>query len=998
MQAVNSEHAMRSRSMAKERGFVLVWTAVLLTVLLLMAALAVDLGFWYRNKNHTQQAADAAAAAGVIYRSIGGSDDFAAAERAAKQAASANGFQDAEILVSRTNEDTGVLLPANQLYVRITRDSPNFFLSIIGMDRSTVTARSIAEYEAPLALGSPSNALGRQPGSSDWTTGSAGAGQTSSLWLDVHGPSTPVHSGDQYSSINCATIVGRIPDVCTGSAGPTVNESHETRGRDGYTYILRVLPGGEGRPITLQAFDPAFTDTSSQCDSNSMQTLGRLVTAYNTQSREAYEANTRIRDSINNRLFKLIGGYDASFITNPAVNSELWKLRQDAGPGGYGTRIAPANGYFYGFLQWRPEVWANDQWRREREISTPIASWPAQGLQFYDNPISGGTTGLHLPFDDPLRWVNQIYSGVYNFSHYGTYYVDGAVFPGNIATHGDVPNELVDETPAASIPWNQQHDSAYDLIALRQRVLSALGTLVEPTTIPNTEIYATGPWSAAGPSNVEQFCAGDSSFGTQYVPSPPNPTPGPPCPGCNPNSLRSTHSNRNLEQTASLPSRPATRFRVMKPGTTSDLVDSNCDDTFGGFTEKHSKDAPHVRGDLPLSPQSGAGATSELFRILSRQLGLKWVKGMDPLFWNGLIDDNTGVAHSWAGNPYSLSLTASGQLDQPNTNDKVGDSTGTHDFLSTFHKWVPLCRGNTFVPPQAGDYRIVVDSNAQMNAIGANRFSLRAAQFDSPLGPGQYLQLFAKDRMNLFLNFSDAGSPTNSVFMTRVLPASYDRLLELNFHDPGDIRICITRSRNHRNLLGVTETEIRSACAPTGATAQLSWPKWNADGTPVLGPAGCIPLINCVQLEEPGEIIDATRYSLKLSLFEYQGALAAGTPLSSCQWAKGLAPSSWNSAANCELPAPLASSSDGFQASGTGNVTNGTLLTIRVPLKSASSATTAYDCNPSDFGGVGCWIKARYSFGGTVTTSDGGTFTVNAEDATTWTATLKGDPLRYVGS
>src|SRR3954452_14702008 len=55
----------KSRRLADERGQTILLTAVFLTVLLGMAALAVDLGAWYKEQRALQARVDAAALAGA---------------------------------------------------------------------------------------------------------------------------------------------------------------------------------------------------------------------------------------------------------------------------------------------------------------------------------------------------------------------------------------------------------------------------------------------------------------------------------------------------------------------------------------------------------------------------------------------------------------------------------------------------------------------------------------------------------------------------------------------------------------------------------------------------------------------------------------------------------------------------------------------------------------------------------------------------------------------
>ena len=84
-----------------ERGVVLLLMAVLVTVLLGVAALAVDLGWLYWNSIEIQYGADSAALAGVLYEP----DQRTEAYNAARAAARENGYQAGEVRVVDFTED-----------------------------------------------------------------------------------------------------------------------------------------------------------------------------------------------------------------------------------------------------------------------------------------------------------------------------------------------------------------------------------------------------------------------------------------------------------------------------------------------------------------------------------------------------------------------------------------------------------------------------------------------------------------------------------------------------------------------------------------------------------------------------------------------------------------------------------------------------------------------------------------------------------------------------
>lgn len=923
------------------RGFVLVWTAILLTLLLLMAALAVDLGFWYKNKNQAQQAADAAAAAGVIYRSVSGSDDWDGAVAAAKAAALRNGFSDSEVLVSKNNEDVSPpkALPANQLYVRITRRSPNFFLSIIGMDATTVSASSTAEYEAPLAIGSPCSELGHSPGP-DWTEDTPCSGaEGTSLWLDIHGHQTPTVYGDRYSAWNCAPVAGITAQACSGG----VNRDKSV---DGYTYILRVLKGGEGVPVTVQAYDPAFGNTGPQCDSTAAKSLYNLIGKYNVDRQRAYVQNelslynaqvaphqlhidqlrARItvlenqilsmqstKTAAQNRLDFLIGA--GGSIASPKPGSELAKLRA----GIYGPRTS-----------WFPSAAYKREWEITHALSSgyPSILWVFNGLSLWD--------------------------GLWNFEQQGTYFYDNTLAPVLMTetlpfitlpgSHGDSPSTVSSPIPPL---WNNQHDSAVETQALIARINTAISnrnafiaqmnseiaaeqSIINGIPYPEAPIpvdrsrYIPGPYSPVSIRTDGDYCSGDTGFGgTYYTDDPPwGGGGGGGCIGfsCTIGGTRDLQQRPDLERTdAGTSIRPVTNFVVSSPAGIA--PGEICNETYGGFIERRNN---------PFEPSPNNSRDAEFFRAFAWNMNLEFKFGMDDSFlaWAGLLPN---YADPGPGAPQQT------------------DGYG-HRFVDTFHQWNTLC---TFTPLVAGDYTIRVNTNTAPTSAGANRFSLRASQpGPASATSGKFVRVFGKDRMNLLLSFPDPTSSSNEVYMTRVLPAGYDRTLELTLHDPGDVRYCETVPSNAQPR----------TCALTGQLAS----------TP------------------SGYSIDATTKSTTISLTRVDPTAPPTntTPISSCSYAIGANPSSWTTVSPCVL-----SNLQGAGPSGT----NGALLTIRIPLRSSSEAG-GYLCNPTDIGDLGCWIKANYSFDLPPVDSEGHLTTLFSEDVTTWNAEIKGDPLRFVNN
>jgi hypothetical protein len=136
------------------RGQVLVIFAGTLVILLLMAALVVDLAWLWTNSLRIQRAADAGALAGVTY--LPAFPATAASE--AKKVTRQNGYDDqaVDITVTPTPDPTN----PRRLDVTVTAPVETFFLRLIGMDTITISRKAKAEYILPVPMGSPLNYYG----------------------------------------------------------------------------------------------------------------------------------------------------------------------------------------------------------------------------------------------------------------------------------------------------------------------------------------------------------------------------------------------------------------------------------------------------------------------------------------------------------------------------------------------------------------------------------------------------------------------------------------------------------------------------------------------------------------------------------------------------------------------------------------------------------------------------------------------------------------------
>ncbi|MBV9832102.1 MAG: hypothetical protein JOZ82_10970 [Marmoricola sp.] len=250
------------RRRGEEAGYAALLVAVVCaTIALPLCAISVDVGQWYVEMAKVQNAADAAATAGVTWLP----DDFSNATNTALAVAQDNGYPNSGGTVVKT----AVGAKPTQLVVTITTKVANQFGASFGVPWATVTRSSTADYNGPAPMGSPCNTFGnepaganssasdpRGPSSSVIVTPAGGASCTSTpqFWAAIAGPDTPKGNGDQYMTRTC----GSGNDGCTSGKNDDFNP-------EGYFYIVRVAAAAVGQPVTIQIYDPAWVQTGDLC-------------------------------------------------------------------------------------------------------------------------------------------------------------------------------------------------------------------------------------------------------------------------------------------------------------------------------------------------------------------------------------------------------------------------------------------------------------------------------------------------------------------------------------------------------------------------------------------------------------------------------------------------------------------------------------------------------------------------------------------------------------
>ncbi len=297
---MTTRRAPRRHRRGRQRGYILVWLAAMMVVLLTFAGFAVDLGYWYLTGRNAQHAADSAALAGVVYREGDVSNNDAARDAAIANAAE-NGYvtgEDHTTVTPLFKDPDGNTLPLSQLRVQVERKAPSFFTRLFGFDGVDITRDAVGEYSPSPPLGSPSNLLGNSGlvGTESFPTSPAvELGQ--SFWLDVQGPRSPTVDGDQYQTDNCRNVT--IPQGSQNNAfhwpweppppprfttlGPFEPEpcdpvTHDNEyytegsGSKGYNYVVEIEDAEPGDLVNIEAFDPAFVEVGEDCTSGALST------------------------------------------------------------------------------------------------------------------------------------------------------------------------------------------------------------------------------------------------------------------------------------------------------------------------------------------------------------------------------------------------------------------------------------------------------------------------------------------------------------------------------------------------------------------------------------------------------------------------------------------------------------------------------------------------------------------------------------------------------
>jgi len=202
----------------RQSGQALVAATVGLVALLAATGLAIDVGYLRYQKRLQQSAADSAALAGAAELKFGGSGGY---KTAAQQDSSLNGFTDGVNNVTVTPSNPPSTGPNstdnNSVEVIVSAVQPTFFMKIVGVNSTTLTARAVAK----LTGGGSRGCL--------YTLGLGGAGGiTTNGTASIDAPncgilddSTLTKNGSGHITAASIGTVGAVTDHGGGAITPT---------------------------------------------------------------------------------------------------------------------------------------------------------------------------------------------------------------------------------------------------------------------------------------------------------------------------------------------------------------------------------------------------------------------------------------------------------------------------------------------------------------------------------------------------------------------------------------------------------------------------------------------------------------------------------------------------------------------------------------------------------------------------------------------------------
>jgi hypothetical protein len=225
---------------SREGGYIVVLSALLLPVLMIFAALAVDVGAWTAQAARLQRASDTAALAGASFL-----PDQTRAESAARSVADRNlpgGLASGAF-------DLTVTFPSpDRIAVDIAARAETYFASVLIPNSFEVSRASTAVARPPIPMGSPTNVLGFGP----YGIGDLPA---ANYWLLENNDCSPAHFGDLKAAQRMGAPWCDVRGAGSQPSSPEWKRRDSESRQGGYTYVVEIPPGLT-ETSRLWLFDP----------------------------------------------------------------------------------------------------------------------------------------------------------------------------------------------------------------------------------------------------------------------------------------------------------------------------------------------------------------------------------------------------------------------------------------------------------------------------------------------------------------------------------------------------------------------------------------------------------------------------------------------------------------------------------------------------------------------------------------------------------------------
>lgn len=291
------------RSSNDQRGVVAVYVAILLPVLVIVVAFAVDISRWYVELQRLQKTADAAALAAAPFmpdpltRGVD-CENSSPAARAACEQVIANGYDWAATDVLPGPRRTAVA-------VSVENTVANGFATLINIPETTLARTATSEFTGPAPLGSPCNVHGNEPN---------GPGEPSQLpsplpancssfpkfWSTIVGPEVYKTQGDEYAARKCGVDPYQESNCTPAGNGGSNDRFANELGDEGYVISIKVKEPITG-PLRIELYDPAYVDTGSTCTELPNWTGAEAPNPFTNNASERYRNNSDPIDEANGR-------------------------------------------------------------------------------------------------------------------------------------------------------------------------------------------------------------------------------------------------------------------------------------------------------------------------------------------------------------------------------------------------------------------------------------------------------------------------------------------------------------------------------------------------------------------------------------------------------------------------------------------------------------------------------------------------------------------------